>query len=59
MIRDQEIFTAFTQGRSFDELAANYGLTPDHVEEIIRAERTRREVSPERVYRELRQQPAG
>ena len=55
--RDFRILQAFADGASVEELAVRYGLSPERVGTIIRAERLKVEVSPLPEYRALRTAP--
>lgn len=53
--RNRSIFVAFIEGRTIDELAAEYKLTPGTVRAILNSERHRVAVSMEPEYCELRE----
>ena len=52
--RNRQIHTAFEAGRSREELAQDYTLTPQHIRAIINNEKHRRDVSTEKFYKSFR-----
>jgi len=56
--RNRDIFTAFQNGRTFEDLAQLYELSPTTVRHIVYSEKLRRAVSPVAFYRALRQTEA-
>jgi Mor family transcriptional regulator len=55
-VRNREIFAACQDGKSIEELAQKYGLSPVTVRQVIRIEGHKFAVSVERFYQELRSQ---
>jgi Mor family transcriptional regulator len=55
--RNREIFAAFQAGSAVAQLAAEYGLNPRYICEILLSEKHKRAVSPDPVYCSLRQPP--
>jgi Mor family transcriptional regulator len=56
--RNREMFAAFEDGATIDQLAEDYRLLPNSVAAILNTERHRRAVSPEPEYRSLRRSAA-
>ena len=52
--RNRQIFTAFAQGRTLEQLGEEHALTCDRVHAILIAEKHRRTHSVEPFYRSLR-----
>jgi hypothetical protein len=53
------MFVAFLNGASKEHLAAQYDLTLERIEVILRTERHKAAVSPDPDYRQLRQPHLG
>lgn len=52
--RNRDIFEAFHNERTCEELAKEYELSPKTIRQIIDRERQKRAVSPDGYYRALR-----
>lgn len=53
--RDRAIFIAFEGGRTQEQLALDYALTPARIRAILADERLRRVNSPDPFYKTIRQ----
>ena len=53
--RNRSIFAAFIEGRTINELAAQYNLTPTTIRAILNSERHRIAVSSDPEYCKLRE----
>jgi hypothetical protein len=55
--RNRDIYSATLAGALIPQIAAQYGLTPCRVRQILTEEQHRRAVSPDDYYRDLRKAP--
>ena len=53
--RDRAIFIAFEGGRTLEQLAQDYAVTPARIRAILADERLRRVNSPDPFYKAIRQ----
>jgi hypothetical protein len=54
--RNRKIFAAHEGGDSFEKLAKRYGLSRDHIQHIVAAERNKIAVSVDAIYKAIRAQ---